>query len=108
MITLHHNNVQVIGDVFELCRYRVANLTSFREFVSQPGPLAKIMHIEFQRGNKLPGTSSEALISSLIVMSSLFTYLHIHDLNIIGIYMSYKRTFKRSPQLQWKSDCVIK
>ena len=47
--------------MFELCRYRVANLTSFSELMLKSDSLTKI-HIEFKRGSKLPETSSEALL----------------------------------------------
>ena len=47
-------------DVFELCRYRVANLTSCSEFMSGSDPIVK-NHIEFQWRSKLLGTSLEAL-----------------------------------------------
>ena len=49
-----------IRDVFELCRYRFANLTSYSEFMSKSDPVAK-NRIEFQWGSEQPGTSSEAL-----------------------------------------------
>ena len=47
--------------MFELCRYRVANLTSCSEFRSESETVAK-NRIEFQWGSKLQGTSSEALL----------------------------------------------
>ena len=46
--------------MFELRRYRVANLTSCSEFMSESETVAK-NRIEFQWGSKLQGTSSEAL-----------------------------------------------
>ena len=46
--------------MFELCRYRAANLTSCSEFMSESETVAK-NRIEFQWGSKLQGTSSEAL-----------------------------------------------
>ena len=61
----------IIRDVFELYRYRVANLTSCSELMSESDPLAK-NRIEFQWGSKQPGTSSEALI---LPCSSLNTVL---------------------------------
>ena len=62
MITLYHNNIQVTMLVTCLnfagtgSRILLHSLSSCRRVI----PLAKI-HIEFEQGSKLPGTSSEAL-----------------------------------------------
>ena len=49
--------------MFELCRYRVANLTCCSEFMSETETVVK-NRIEFQWGSKMQGTSSEALVRS--------------------------------------------
>ena len=75
--------------MFELCRYRVTNLTSCSEFMSESGPVAK-NRIEFQWGSKLPGTSLEALLgttSRIWVMSyfkPVFHFMMISRLKLIG------------------------
>ena len=56
--------------MFELCRYRVANLTSCSEFMSESETVAK-NRIEFQWGSKLQGTSSEALVVTWWYFSAL-------------------------------------
>ena len=68
---LYHNIVMYIRDVFELCRYRVANFTSSIEIESLSVPVAK-NRIEFQWGSKLLGTSLEALNVQGVMVSISF------------------------------------
>ena len=74
---------------FELCWYRVANLTSYSEFMSESDPVAK-NRIEFQWGSKLPGTSSEALTNfSQIHNISQFSSLRLLIILLSNLIVSW-------------------
>ena len=84
--------------MFELCRYRVANFTSCSEIMSGSETVAKI-HIEFQWGSKLQGTSSEALILSralsgqqicVVLQSWSATFTHNFDAQFGAILRTWR------------------